>query len=103
MQAIDGCDTIINMNWRTHKKLLLKNPEFQQALKDIAPELQIAKAVIEARMRKGLSQKELAQRLHTKQSVISRVENAKTSPSLTFLKRTAQALNISFQVQIRPQ
>jgi ribosome-binding protein aMBF1 (putative translation factor) len=91
------------MNWQTHKKQLLKNPEFRQALEEAAPELQIAKTIIEARMKKGLSQKELAQRLHTKQSVISRVENARTTPSLTFLKRAAQALHISFQLQIRPQ
>jgi len=90
------------MDWKTHKKQLLKNPEFRRALKEMEPELQIAQAVIEARMKEGLSQKELAQRLRTKQSVISRVENAKTTPSLSFLKRTAKALNTSFQLQIRP-
>ena len=91
------------MNWQTHKKQLLNKPEFKKALKDIEPEFQIAKAVIEARMNQGLSQKDLAQQLHTKQSVISRVENAKTTPSLTFLKKLSRVLNISFQVQIRPQ
>lgn len=90
------------MNWQTHKKQLLKNPKFQQALQDVAPELQIAKTIIEARIKSGWTQKELAEQLQTKQSVISRVENAKTTPSLTFLKRAAQALNVSFQVQIRP-
>lgn len=90
------------MDWQTHKKQLLKKPAFQKALKEIEPEFQIAKAMIEARIKKGLSQKELAQHLHTKQSVISRVENAKTTPSLSFLKRAAHVLNVSFQVQIRP-
>lgn len=90
------------MDWQTHKKQLLKNPEFKKALNEVEPEFQIAKALIEARIKKGLSQKELAERLHTKQSVISRVENAKTTPSLSFLKRAAQSLNVSFQVQIRP-
>lgn len=90
------------MDWQTHKKLLLKNPEFRKALKETEPEFQIARTMIEARMKKGLSQKELAQRLDTKQSVISRVENAKTTPSVTFLKRAAQALNVSFELQIHP-
>jgi len=50
----------MSQSWQTHKKQLLKKPEFKQALKDIEPELQIAKAVIEARMNQGLSQKKLA-------------------------------------------
>ena len=90
------------MNWQTHKRQLLKNPDFKQALNEIAPELQIAKAMIEARIKKGISQEELAFRINTKQSVISRVENARTTPSLNFLKRAAQALNTSFKLQIFP-
>ncbi|QQG44479.1 MAG: helix-turn-helix transcriptional regulator [Candidatus Roizmanbacteria bacterium] len=46
-------------------------------------------------------QKKLAEKLNTKQSVISRVENAKTVPSLTFLKRLAKALNASLQIQFK--
>lgn len=102
LEISQNCDIFHSMDWQTHKKQLLKNPEFQKALKEIEPEFQIAKALIEARMKKGLSQKELAKHLHTQQSVISRVENAKTTPSLTFLKRAAHILNVPFQIQIRP-
>lgn len=90
------------MNWKTHKKLLLKNPAFKKALEETSPEIQIARTIIEARIEKGLSQKNLAEALHTKQSVISRVENAKTTPSLAFIKRVAKTLNTSFQVNIQP-
>jgi ribosome-binding protein aMBF1 (putative translation factor) len=90
------------MDWQTHKQLLLKDPAFKKALKESEPELQIAKAVIEARINKGLSQKELAEQLNTQQSVISRVERAKTLPSLAFMKKVATALNVSFQVTIWP-
>lgn len=89
------------MDWKTHRAELLKDPEVQKALKKNELEFQIAKAIIEARINKGLSQKDLAERLHTKQSVISRVENAKTTPSLSFLKRLAEALNTSLQVQFK--
>ncbi|MBI2443151.1 MAG: helix-turn-helix transcriptional regulator [Candidatus Levybacteria bacterium] len=41
--------------------------------------------------------------LNTKQSVISRVENAKTVPSLSFLKRLTQVLDASLQVQFKSQ
>ena len=90
------------MDWKTHKKELLKDPRFKKALKETELEFQVAKAVIEARINKGLSQRNLADRLHTKQSVISRVENARTTPSLSFLRRLAEVLNLSLQVQFKP-
>jgi len=90
------------MDWQTHKKQLLKKPSFRKALAESKPELQIAKAIIEARIKKGFSQKKLAEKINTKQSVISRVENAKTIPSLAFLQRIATALNSPFRLQIKP-
>lgn len=91
------------MDWDTHKKILLKDPAFRKALKETELEYQIARSVIKARIEQGLSQEELAKKLKTRQSVISRVENAKTVPSLSFLKRLAQALNASLRVQFKPQ
>ncbi len=89
------------MDWATHKKKLLKNPKVVSALKDTEIEYQIACAVIEARINKGLTQTELAKKLNTTQSVVSRVESAKTVPTLSFLKRLADALNVSLQVQFK--
>ena len=89
------------MDWTTHKKLLLKDPEVKKALKETEVEYQVARAVIRARIEQGLTQAQLARKLKTRQSVISRVENAKTVPSLSFLKRLAEALNVSLQVQFQ--
>jgi len=89
------------MDWQTHKQKLLKNPEFRKALNDSELELQIAKLIIKARIKSGLTQKDLAKKLKTKQSVISRVETAKTTPSLSFLKRLATALDTSLSVNFR--
>lgn len=86
------------MDWKAHRAELLKDPEVRKALKEIEPEFEIAKALIEARLKYGLTQKELAIKMNTKQSVISRVENAKTSPSLSFLKRLATVLGVSLKV-----
>ena len=89
------------MDWETHKKQLLKDPEVVKALKETELEYQIARAIIEARVNNGLTQIELAEKLHTTQSVISRVESAKSTPTLSFLKRLASALNLSLQVQFK--
>ena len=89
------------MDWKTHKKQLLKNKRFQKALEETRPEYEVARAVILARTKHRLTQKQLARRLKTQQSVISRVENAQTTTSLSFLNRLASAfggkVKVSFE------
>ncbi|HBQ50826.1 TPA: transcriptional regulator [Candidatus Daviesbacteria bacterium] len=81
------------MDWETHRKILLKDPEFRKVYEGTRLEYEIARALIRARIEKHLTQAQLAQKLNTRQSVISRVENAQTTPSVSFLKRLAQVLN----------
>lgn len=89
------------LDWNTYKKQLLKNPKFREALKESELEYQIARALIKARIEKGYTQKELANKLNTKQSVVSRVESGRTTPSISFLKRLAKELDTSLQVQFK--
>ncbi|OGE33944.1 hypothetical protein A3J19_00680 [Candidatus Daviesbacteria bacterium RIFCSPLOWO2_02_FULL_41_8] len=88
-------------DWNEIKKKWLKDPEFKRLYEESQPEFEIAKAIIRARIERKMTQKELARRMHTTQSVISRVEQAGTSPSISFLKRVAKALNASLQVQFK--
>ncbi len=93
--------TAQHLDWNDFEKELLAKPGFKEALKETELEYQVAYAIIEARVKKGMTQKDLAKAMHTKQSVISRVENAKTTPSLSFLKRLAQVLDASLYVQFK--
>lgn len=86
------------MDWSTHKKRLLKDPKFRRALKYVELEYRIAREVIAQRIKHKLTQKQLAQKLKTRQSVVSRVENAKTTTSLSFLKRLAEVFNTTLSV-----
>lgn len=86
------------LDWNIYKKQLMKNPAFKKAYEESEVEYQIARAIIKARVENGYTQKQLAKKLKTKQSVISRVENAKTTPSISFLKRVAKVLDTSLQV-----
>lgn len=88
-------------NWDVYKQELLKNPKFRKLYEESQPEFEIAKAIIRARIERKITQKELAERMHTTQSVISRVEQARTSSSISFLKRVAKALNASLQIQLK--
>ncbi|MFA6297341.1 MAG: helix-turn-helix transcriptional regulator [Candidatus Paceibacterota bacterium] len=58
--------------------------------KDIVFDL--ANLVLEARLYAGISQKELAERIGTKQSNISRAEGATVEPSVSFLDKVAEAV-----------
>lgn len=88
-------------NWDIYKQKLLKEPTFKKLYEESQPEFEIAKAIIRARIKNKITQKELAKRMSTTQSVISRVEQAKTSPSISFLKRLAAALNTTLCVQFK--
>ena len=83
-----------------HKKWL-KNPEYKKAHEALAPEFALARAVIEARVTAGLTQKQLAERMETTQSVIARLESGRTRPSTLTLERLAVAtktrLRITFE------
>lgn len=92
---------IQHKKWSDMKKELLTNDEVAKYLKNDLLEYEIARAIINARLTKGFTQKKLAQTLNTKQSVISRVENAKTIPSLSFLKRLAIALDAQLKIELK--
>jgi len=65
--------------------------------------LEIASMIYEARTRAGLSQRELADLIGTKQPVIARLEDADyDGHSLTMLRRIAEALGQDLRVQISP-
>jgi transcriptional regulator with XRE-family HTH domain len=57
----------------------------------------------EARRRAGLSQRELAQRMHTSQSVIARWESGATGPSFDTVVRVARACGFELDVQFVPR
>ena len=90
-----------DMPWEEYEKILMKRPGFKEAQEETRLEYEIARALIKARIEKGLTQAEVARLMNTKQSVISRVENARTMPSLAFLKRLATVLDASLQVQFK--
>jgi len=89
------------MDWKTHQKQLLRDPKFRKALEETRLEYEIARAFILARIKHKLTQKQLAEKLETKQSVISRVENAQTTASISFLKRFADVFGWKLQISFR--
>ena len=82
-----------------------EDPDYRKAYDALGPEFELARALIEARTRAGLTQEQLARRMKTTQSVIARLEGGRVRPSTKTLERIATAtgtrLRISFE-QGRP-
>lgn len=92
------------MRGRTLKEYIaeqMKNPEFKKAWEDLEPEFQVLKAMIKAREKTGISQAELARRVGTKQSVISRLERgAFSKATLETIKKMADALDMRLEIRL---
>lgn len=73
------------------KKELLKNKKIAAAFRQNDLAYNIGCMVEELRLRNGLSQTALAQKIGTKQTSIARLESGSSLPSLSFLKRIADA------------
>jgi transcriptional regulator with XRE-family HTH domain len=82
----------------------MNNPEYRAEYEHLAPEFELAQALIETRTRAGLTQEELANLMKTTQSAIARMESGKHFPSANTLKRFAEAtgthLKITFERNI---
>ena len=84
------------------KKELLSDPEVKKYYDELEPEYRLVRSIIDKRLQKKMSQAELAQRVGTRQSAISRLESGNANPSIQFLKKVASALNASLEIKFRP-
>lgn len=88
------------MEFKKYLDKQLENEEFKKEWEEFQPELQLMKQVIGERIKQNISQKELADRMGTKQANISRLENGNANPSLDFLKRLAKALGKKLEIKL---
>ncbi len=84
-----------------HQKWM-KDPEFTTEYEALAGEFQLAKLLIEARTRAGLSQPQLARRMKTSQSYIARLESGRVTPSTKALERFAAATGSRLRIILEP-
>ena len=80
----------------------LKDPEFKKEWDDIQPEMDVIRAMIDARIEQNLTQKELAARTGIDQADISKLENGTRNPSLKLLKKLASGLGMQLKIEFIP-
>lgn len=78
-----------------------RDPDYRKSYDELGPEFEMARTLIAARTRAGLTQAQLAARMETSQSVVSRLESGQAHPSTKTLERIARAtgtrLRIAFE------
>lgn len=87
------------MNHKRAKALLLKDPEMKREYDALQVVYDIQRELIRLRLEKGLSQKELAEKIGTRQSAVSRIERGVCNPSIAMLDKIAKALGRDLQVR----
>lgn len=86
---------------QTHsKKKKKKDPVFMENFDTEYEHFKIGVLLKQARKESGLTQKELAFRLNTKRSAISRIENHAEDMKLSTLKKIATALGKKLRLEV---
>lgn len=81
----------------------LQDPVFRKEYEDIQPEMDVIRALVDARTSCNLTQKQLAERTGIHQSDISKLENGTRNPSLNLLKRLAAGMDMTLKIDFVPR
>ncbi|MDP3995481.1 MAG: helix-turn-helix transcriptional regulator [bacterium] len=88
-------------NYKKFKTELLAKPGVNKAYKELGPEFAVIEALIEGRLKRGMTQAQLARRIGTKQSAIARLESGTYNPTLSFLRKVTGALGAQLSISVR--
>jgi len=88
--------------WKEFLINQLQDPEVRAEWDALEPEFTIIQAIIDARKKTGLTQKQLSERTGIAQSDISKMENGNANPSLNTLKRLAAAMGMILKIEFLP-
>ena len=89
-----------NKAYKQFKKELLKDKGIKRAYERLGPEFAVIEMIIAKRIERGLSQEELAKKIGTKQSAVSRLESGTYNPSLSFLQKVGEALGAKLKISL---
>lgn len=88
--------------WREYLDEQMRDPEFATEYQALDGEYALIRQLIALRIRRGLSQRQLAERAGMKQPSIARLESGRAA-NLQTLRRIADALDADVRVSIEPR
>lgn len=81
----------------------LQDDEFRKEYETIQPEMDVIRAIIDARTSQNITQKELAERTGINQADISKLENGTRNPSVKLLQRLAEGMGMVLKIEFVPK
>ena len=81
----------------------LKDDEFRKEYEAIQPEMDVIRAIVDARTSQNMTQKELAEKTGIAQTEISRLENGTRNPSIKLLQRLADGMDMVLNISFTPK
>lgn len=88
---------------KAYKEEQMQNPGFEKEYVKIQPEMDVIRAIVDARISQNLTQKELAERTGINQADISKLENGTRNPSVNLLKRLADGMDMALKIEFVPK
>ena len=83
------------------KEKLMKDEEFKKEYENLKPRYELISQIIEVRNKQNITQEELALRVGTQKSNISRLESGTYNPSLDFIMKVAKSLGKEIHIELR--
>lgn len=81
----------------------LQDEEFKREYENLQPELDVIRALVDARVSQNLTQKQLAERTGIHQADICKLERGIRNPSLNLLKRLAEGMDMALKIEFVPK
>ncbi|MGN0386753.1 MAG: helix-turn-helix domain-containing protein [Lachnospiraceae bacterium] len=85
------------------KKEQMQDTAFAKEYEAIQPEMDVIRAIVDARTSQNMTQKELAERTGINQADISKLENGTRNPSVNLLKRLAEGMGMVLKIEFVPK
>ena len=85
-----------------HEKHMAESPGYREAYEALEDEFALIEAMMDARKRSRLSQAEIASRMGTTESAVSRLESGRVKPSTRTLERYAAATGHRLKISFEP-
>jgi len=85
-----------------HAREMAEDADYREAYNALEEEFVLVDALIQARTRAHLSQAEVASRMGTTESAISRLESGRVKPSTRTLERYAKATGHKLRISLEP-
>ena len=82
------------MKLQEYKHNKMRDSEFAKAYEEVQPEMNIIRAIIDARIAKNMTQKDLSNKTGINQSEISKLENGTRNPSIKLLQILAEGMDM---------